>query len=351
MLTARQNLLETVKWGNPDRFVNQYEGIRLGLNPTYFHSPSPGPGQLNVVNAWGVTNSWPEGSPGAFPVHNPNTIVIKDIEHWQDYVKAPDIRAIPDEEWEAVKKVYDAVDTNLAYKTPFVAPGIFEQCHHLGEIQATLMNLYEYEDEMHDLIRYITDYELVLAELICSKLHPDALFHHDDWGSRTSTFMSVGMFEDFYLEPYKEVYGYYKEHGVELIFHHSDSYGATLVPDMIEMGIDVWQGTCSTNDIPELLKKYEGKITYQGGFDGADYDTPDWNKEDIARRVIEFLDQIPSPKGFIPSVIQGGPGSVYPGVYEAIFDTIEEYNIKRFGVTKEECDLHLPLQFEAKGYA
>ena len=34
MLTARQNLLETVKWGNPDRFVNQYEGrtysIELG---------------------------------------------------------------------------------------------------------------------------------------------------------------------------------------------------------------------------------------------------------------------------------------------------------------------------------
>ena len=73
--------------------------------------------------------------------------------------------------------------------------------------------------------------------------------------------------------------------------------------------------------------------------------------DDIAERVCAFLDQFDSPKGYIPCVIQGGPGSVYPGVYEAIFDTIEEYNQKRFGVTKEECDLHLPLQFEAKGYA
>ena len=30
--------------------------------------------------------------------------------------------------------------------------------------------------------------------------------------------------------------------GVDVIVHHSDSYAATLVPYMIEMGIDVWQG-------------------------------------------------------------------------------------------------------------
>jgi hypothetical protein len=50
------------------------------------------------------------------------------------------------------------------------------------------------------------------------------------------------MFEDFFVEPYKQVYGYYKSHGCELIIHHSDSYGATLVPSMIEMGIAEWQG-------------------------------------------------------------------------------------------------------------
>lgn len=343
---------EAVKGGNPDRFVNQYEAIRLCMNPIYMHNPSPRPGQENIVNAWGITNSWPEGSPGAFPVHKPETIVIKDIENWQDYVKAPDISeaAIKVEEWAEFRKTYDAVDTNLAFKTPFVAPGIFEQCHHLGEIQNTLMNLYEYEDEMHDLIKYITDYELQMAELICKHLEPDALFHHDDLGSRNSTFMKPEMFEEFYVDAYKQVYGYYKSHGCQLIIHHSDSYGATLVPLMIEMGIDVWQGPCASNNIPELVKQYEGQITFMGGFDGADYDTPDWDKDDIAERVSAFLDQFDSPKGYIPCVIQGGPGSIYDGVYETIFDTIQKYNTKRFGVTQEEQDLHLPLQFEKLGY-
>ena len=59
-----------------------------------------------------------------------------------------------------------------------------------GEIQQTLLNLYENPDDMHDLIRYITDFELRMADEICSHLHPDALFHHDDWGTQKSSFMS-----------------------------------------------------------------------------------------------------------------------------------------------------------------
>ena len=81
MLTPKQNFLESVKGGNPDRYSNQYEAIRLTFHPAIIHGGSPMPGQENVVNAWGVTNSWPANVPGAFPVHTPEKIVIKDIEH------------------------------------------------------------------------------------------------------------------------------------------------------------------------------------------------------------------------------------------------------------------------------
>ena len=126
-------------------------------------------------------------------------------------------------------------------------PVFFEQCHHLGEIQTTLINLYEEPEAMHELIDYLTEFELQLAEEICTHLKPDGLFHHDDWGSQTSHFMSPAMFEEFYLPGYKKIYGYYKSHGVELIVHHSDSYAATFVPYMIDMGVDIWQGVMTTN--------------------------------------------------------------------------------------------------------
>ena len=65
--------------------------------------------------------------------------------------------------------------------------------------------------------------------------------------------MSPDMFREFFLAPYKKIYKFWKDNGVELIVHHSDSFGATLVPDMIDMGIDIWQGVMTSNNAPELI--------------------------------------------------------------------------------------------------
>lgn len=336
MLTARQNMDEVIRGGNPDHFVNQYEAIQLLFHPFMFRSPMPKPGDTNVKNAWGVTNSFPVGTPGPFPVHTPDKIVIQDIEHWKDYVHAPDLH-FTDEEWGICKGMYDAVDTTKSYKAVFVAPGIFEQCHHLGEIQNTLMNFYEYPDEMHDLIKYLTEWELELAEGICSHLHPDALFHHDDFGTQKSTFMSPAMWEEFYVDPYKQVYKYYHDHGCKLVIHHSDSYAATLVPDMIEMGIDIWQGCFSTNNLPELIPKYGEKITFMGGIENMLVDFKDWSTENNRKVIRKTLDECGN-KYFIPCIAQGGPGSVFPGVYADMCREIDQYSIEKFGVTQEDLD-------------
>lgn len=348
MLSPKQNFFQAAKGLQPDRFANQYEAIRLFVTPATVHGGGAQRGQENVVNAWGVTNSFPANLPGAFPVHNKDTIVIKDITRWRDYVHAPSLK-FPAEEWAAFKADIDkTTNDDLAYRTAFVVPGLFEQCHHLGEIQNTLVNLMCNPDEMHDLIKYLTDYELEMAEGICANLKPNCLFHHDDWGSRNSTFMSPDMFEDFFIEPYQQIYGYYKSHGCELIVHHSDSYGATLVPAMIEMGIDVWQGCMSSNNLPELTEKYRGKIAFMGGFDGADFDGPDWTKEGIHDKVYAVLDAS-SPSGFIPCIAQGGPGSVYDGVYDAIIEAIDDYNVEHFGIRRDEI-VRSPIQYEKEGY-
>lgn len=336
MLTAKQNLLECIKGGHPDRFVNQYEFVKLLFNPSMLHSAMPEKGGPEVKNSWGVTYSFPENVPAGFPVHSPDKIVIQDIEEWQKYVKAPSLD-FADEEWDMLKAQYDAVDGSKSLKASFVAPGLFEQCHHLGEITNTLVNLLEYPDEMHDLIKYLTEYELQLAEKICDKLHPDTIFHHDDWGGQNSTFMSTSMFEEFFVEPYKQIYGYYHDHGVDLVIHHSDSYAANLVPSMIEMGIDIWQGCFSTNNLPELIKKYGGKISFMGGIENCLVDYDGWSREAIRKVVDKTLAECGN-KYFIPCIAQGGPGSVFPGVYKVLGEEIDKYNAEHFGLKLEDIE-------------
>ena len=42
MLTKRQNLLETIRGGKPDRYVNQYEALAMITdNPYSVNNPSP----------------------------------------------------------------------------------------------------------------------------------------------------------------------------------------------------------------------------------------------------------------------------------------------------------------------
>ena len=99
MLTKRQNLLETVRGGKPDRYVNQYEALAMLMNNPYtVNNPAPEYGKGPVKNAWGVTNVWPEGTPGGFPIHDEEHIVCKDITDWKNYVHAPRLD-YSDAEW------------------------------------------------------------------------------------------------------------------------------------------------------------------------------------------------------------------------------------------------------------
>ena len=336
MLTAKENLRETVRGGNPDRVVNQYEAVSLVMHPAALSRKRPQQGQGPIVNGWGVTEDFPENSPAPFPVHTPDKIVVKDIESWKEYVKAPPTK-FSQELWDVAKGMFDAVDGTKAYKAAFIAPGLFEQCHNLCSMEEALMNYLISPDEMHDLIKYLTDWELEVAEGICSNLHPDALFHHDDWGSERNSFLSPDVFAEFFLEPYKKIYGYYHDHGVELVFHHSDCYCANLIPTMIEMGIDVWQGCMKSNNVPELIKQYGGQISFMGEIDNKQVDFQGWTQADCEKAAREAI-ELCGTKYFIPCITQGGPGSLFPGAYDGVTDAIDRYNRETYGFTQEELD-------------
>ncbi len=331
MLTARENFLETVKHGKPDRYVNQFEFMELVFNPTGLHNPTPKRGEIGVKNAWGVYNSFPEGVPASFPDHlDPAKILIKDIEEWKEVVKAPSLD-FPQAEWDIFAKMVEDTDPRMA-STAFIAPGLFEQTHHMCSMVEALMNYMTNPDEMHDLIKYLTDYEVRLAELVCEKMHPELLLHHDDWGSELQSFLRPEMFEEFFLEPYKAIYGTYHANGVKAVIHHSDSYGENLVPYMIEMGIDVWQGAMASNDIGAILEKYGDKICIMGGIDNKFVDFEGWTPEDCKKAAKDAIDKWGKYPSFIPCITQGGAGSVYPGAYDSLLDAIDEINKEKFGI-------------------
>lgn len=325
MLTKRQNLLETIKGGNPDRFVNQFEFMNLIME-------APLGVEFNYGKTWrdhwGITWNWPEGQLGMFPVHDEEHKVLKDITEWRKYVKTPEI-ITSDEMWAPAVAHANAVDRNEEYVTAFFAPGIFEMTHHLMSMEDALMALYEEPEAMHEFIDFLTQYELDFAKVYIDKIHPDCLFHHDDWGSQKNSFVSPEMFEEFFLPAYKKIYGFYKANGVELIVHHSDSYAANLVPYMLEMGIDIWQGVMTTNNTPELIKKYGGQLSFMGDIDSGVVDFPEWTPEIVAKEVERACKNCGNLY-FIPNTTQGLNISSFPGVYDTVSKEIDRISKEIF---------------------
>ncbi|UWG97033.1 uroporphyrinogen decarboxylase [Dehalobacter sp. DCM] len=327
MLTKRQNLMEVIKGGNPDRFVNQYEFMELMMDAPMDLPLAPGPG-TTIKNKWGITFSWPADQIGSFPVHDDEHKVVKDITKWKDVVKAPSV-FYTEEEWAPAVAHANSVDRTDKFVTAVCAPGIFEMTHHLMGMEDALMALYEEPEAMKELIDYVVEYELAYAKEYIKHIHPDALFHHDDWGSQIQTLISPEMFREFFLPAYKKVYGYWKQNGVELIVHHSDSYAATLVPQMIEMGIDIWQGCMTTNNVPELIKTYGGKISFMGDIDSGVVDHPGWSREEIAKYV-EIACKRCGKLYFIPNLSQGLNFSSFPGVYDTTSEEIDKISKRMF---------------------
>lgn len=324
MLTKRENLIETIKGGHPDRFVNQYSFMELMPDPVRAEAGcSLQPGETKY-NGWGVKICLPKDAPGQFPLSEGEDKLLKDITKWREVIKAPRTR-FTDKEWEPYLKEAAKVDRKEVFAAAYVPNGLFEKLHYFMGMEDTMINFYAEPEEMHALIDFLTDWELEGAKELIDHLHPDALFHHDDWGSQISSFISPAMFEEFFEPAYKKIYGFWKENGVEIIVHHSDSYIANLVPNMIRMGIDIIQGPVYENNIPKLLKEYGGRISVMAGLDNGKYDTPDWSVEKIHKGLKELFETA-GTKYLIPCLTMGGPGSVYPGVYETVTEQIEEFS-------------------------
>ena len=51
--------------------------------------------------------------------------------------------------------------------------------------------------------------------------------------------------------------------------HHADSFMEPIIEDMVDLGIDIWQGTLPQNDIPKLQKQLNGRMTLMGGIDAS----------------------------------------------------------------------------------
>lgn len=332
MLTKRENFLETINGGNPERYVDNFEYLTLVFDCITMHlSPEIKVGEI-YQNAWGVYHLLAPGEPGVMPLTDEEHRLVTDVCEWRNQINTPQL-IFSEEEWKPIVDQVNAIDRNETFVAPFLVNGIFEKLHYFMGMEDAMANFYEEPEAMHDLIDYISDWEIKQGEEIVKYIRPDAIFHHDDWGTQRSSFLSPEMFDEFIVPAYAKIYGFWKENGIEVLVHHSDSYAANLLPYFKKMHIDVWQGAIKENDIPKCIAEFDQHgVAIMGGLNNGVYDKPDTTPDQIEAGFRELLDSCPNQGKhyLIPGLTMGEPGTIYDNIYPMASEVLNKLSKEYF---------------------
>ncbi len=319
MLTLRENAMAIYNHEQPDFYGDLMDAVQLLPHPEVgsFGIPQDG---LEHKDAWGTVYIFKPGAPGAHPHVTKENAVIKDIEHWQDDLVVPPYK---DLDWSLGRKVLAEMDRNEKMACVMLGGGLFERSHHLMGMETALCNYLEYPEEMAALLRVIADYKIGYIREMGKELHPDIIFYHDDWGSKQNVFLPPPVWREIIKPLQQEISDAIHEAGM-IYMHHADCICQPIVTDMVDIGIDIWQGVIAQNDIVEIQRITEGKLAMVGGIDGPKVDVANITEEEIRAEVRRAIDTYCPAGRFFPSI----PNGV---CYRPWNDSIVKDELKKYG--------------------
>jgi uroporphyrinogen decarboxylase len=123
------------------------------------------------------------------------------------------------------------------------------------------------------------------------KTDVDGISFMDDWGTQSSLLISPAMWRDIFKPLYVEYCEMIHRAGKK-VFFHSDGHIRSIIPELIEIGVDALNSQLFCQDIEELGKEFKGKITFWGEIDRQwvlPFGTPK-DVRDAVKRVRTALD-------------------------------------------------------------
>ncbi len=118
----------------------------------------------------------------------------------------------------------------------------------------------------------------------------------DDWGSQDNLLIPPALWRAFFKPVYKEMFSKVKNRGLDVWFH-SDGNILEIMPDIIELGVDVLNCQASVMDMNKL-KKYAGEIAFRTDIDRQQV-LPFVSPREVKEYVFKLFHNLGTPDGGI----------------------------------------------------
>lgn len=176
---------------------------------------------------------------------------------------------------------------------------IFESAWLLRGLENLLMDMAADKDFAHELFERLTEYSLVAGtEMVAQGI--DVLWLGDDFGTQRSMLISPNTWREFIKPRYARLIDAFKSHNPSLkIAYHCDGYFEPIIPELIEIGLDVLNPVQPLSmDPAEIKRKYGDKLSFWGTVD-TQYAFPFGSPEDLEREIRERLRTVAPGGGLI----------------------------------------------------
>ncbi|MBP8108133.1 MAG: hypothetical protein KBG20_13955 [Caldilineaceae bacterium] len=258
--------------------------------------PGPAPSTLDrdisetaYVDGWGCR--WERPPQGEYfdPVDSPiRTATIDDLDDyaWPDLAHPSRFAGLR----EKAKAIQDAGYAVVALSG--VTP--FEQSYMLRGVEQWMYDLAGDPDFALALMRKITDLQKASVIKLLDEAGDfiDVLVMGDDLGSQTSTLISPKMYRQLVKPFHVELMAEIKQRTKAKIFYHSDGNIYSLLPDLIEIGVDllnpVQVNAGDMGDTARLKREFGDRLSFCGTIDTGwvlPFGTPDDVRAEVRRRI------------------------------------------------------------------
>ena len=247
----------------------------------------------------------------------PGNPAIKYIEDWED-IPMPDVASW---DWEGSAKLNEGLKQDYYARKCWLFTGLFERLISWLDFEEAAIALIDDDskEDVHAALDAVTSiYEQIIPR-IKQCYDVDTMYVHDDWGSQMAPFFSYDACEEMLLPYLKRLVKCTHDNGMKYDMH-SCGHNETLLPIMIEAGVDTWAPQ-QMNDYDKMFAEHGNEFRLQ-----VNYTPPskDVDELEVARRCEEFLDRYSRPDRWAGIYCHVGP-AVHPKWMAYMYAISREY--------------------------
>ncbi|NCB08040.1 MAG: hypothetical protein EOM73_07760 [Bacteroidia bacterium] len=217
--------------------------------------------------------------------------------------------------------------------TKGLCAGLFEMHQRVRGMENAMLDPFLFPVNSDKLIGKLADLKIEFWDALLTEVGDvvDIVGEGDDYGTQQSQLIAPEQFRDYYKPHFVRVLKFIKEKapGVKIMFHSCGNV-RPIIPDMIEMGIDILNPvhiTATGMEPVQLKKDFGNDIVFWGGGVDTQKVLPSGTLQEVKDDVKRNIEALAPGGGFVFSTVHNIQAEVPPQNIMAMLETLEEYGI------------------------